>query len=118
MREEFRKFVAENMTVEDLPTEDMRLLAKDCGIETIVKLLENYHGGSHLYIPKFWQKRIARRYIMANASKSINKLARDTGFSDAFVLQTLNMKASDVNGRQSTIFDYEDGDPAMKSQGK
>lgn len=108
MKQAFLDFVAENMTIDDIPSEGMRMIAENCGIEVALKIMQNL-AGARFSVPRNWQKVVAERYIMANASKPVNALAVDVGLSDTMVLRTLNKKATEIGKPvQRTVFDYLD----------
>ncbi len=105
MKEEFLKFVNENMTVDDMPTKDMKLIAESCGIDVAIRLMSKLRGGLHIYTPNFWQKKIVKKYILANPHKSAKEIANEVEMSETFVNKILNEKAAD--NRQGTIFDFD-----------
>ena len=102
MKEEFLKFVNENMTVEDVPGDDMKMIARECGIDVAIKVMLKLKG-TRFFVPKNWQKKIVRKYILANPGKSVKEFVRDTDMSDWFINDVLNQKAEDE--RQSTLDD-------------
>lgn len=95
MKEEFLKFVNENMTVDDMPTKDMKMIAKSCGVEVAIKLMTKLRGGLHIYTPGYWQKKVVKKYILANPHKSVKEIANDVEMSETFVNKILNEKVSD-----------------------
>ncbi|MBO7126645.1 hypothetical protein J6W78_03785 [bacterium] len=95
MKEEFLKFVNENMTVDDMPTKDMKLIAESCGIDVAIRLMSKLRGGLHIYTPNCWQKKIVKKYILANPHKSAKEIANDVEMSETFVNKILNEKVSD-----------------------
>ncbi|MBR6421965.1 hypothetical protein IKS86_04575 [bacterium] len=107
MRENFIRFVAENITIDDMPSEDMKVIAESCGVETALNIMRNLPG-ARFFVPVNWQKIIAEKYIAQNADKSVKALALDTGFSDWMVLKVLNKKTSEIGVKtgQTTVFDY------------
>ena len=110
MKQAFLDFVAENMTIEDIPSEGMRMIAEDCGIEVALKIMQKL-AGTRFSVPRYWHKIVAEKYIVANASKPVNALAVDVGLSDTMVLRTLNKKVTEIGKPiQRTVFDYLDED--------
>ena len=95
MKEAFLKFVEENMTVDDMPTKDMRMIAKSCGVEVAIRLMTKLRGGLHIYTPGCWQKKVVKKYILANPHKSVKEIANDVEMSETFVNKILNEKVSD-----------------------
>jgi len=95
MKEDFLKFVNENMTVDDMPTKDMKMIAESCGVDVAVRLMTKLRGGLHIYTPNCWQKKIIKKYILANPHKSVKEIANDVEMSETFVNKILNEKAAD-----------------------
>ena len=107
MKDAFLEYVAANMTIDDMPSEDMKMIAESCGVEVALSVMRNLPG-ARFFVPVNWQKIIAERYIAAHADKSVKALAIETGLSDAKVLQTLNKKTSQIGKQttQTTVFEY------------
>ncbi|HDH51240.1 MAG TPA: hypothetical protein ENH31_00450 [Nitrospirae bacterium] len=56
------KEILNELTIEDMPNQDMRLVAEACGIEIAVKLLQEL-GGIGINIPKFGFKKLVQQYV-------------------------------------------------------
>ena len=52
-----------DITIDDMPNEDMRLVAETCGLPVAVRLMKAC-GGAELYIPRFGFKRLIDRKIV------------------------------------------------------
>jgi hypothetical protein len=76
--------VFEQLTENDL-TPDLQLLADTCGMQTVIKLLENF-AGLNFYIPKISRlEPFVERYLKQNSQKSIKVLARELGVSEQYL---------------------------------
>lgn len=70
-----------SISIEDMPNEDLVLVAKSCGIEVAAILLQKLPGLT-INIPKTGMRKIANRYICDNYDGSNTKdLALECGVS-------------------------------------
>ncbi len=66
-------------------TDDLKLIANACGIDT-VRMLLRYCAGMSIYIPKIARlERFILRYIKENSEKSFKQIARELGVTEQFV---------------------------------
>lgn len=107
MKKVFLDYIRENLTIDDMPTFDMRLIAERCGLDVALSVMLNLAGG-RFFVPVNWSKRIAERYIADNASKPVNQLAIETGFSDWMVFRTLAKPESEIGKKQATVEEFTD----------
>lgn len=77
-----------HMEYDDLPTEDMRLVADAIGVEATVRLMEGL-GGLNITVPKMWKLKLVDKYIAENSHVPVKKLARETGFTPQFIYQRI-----------------------------
>jgi hypothetical protein len=75
-------------TIEDLPNEDMQLVADSIGLEAAMKLMRDFQG-VQLNIPKNWHINAVKRYIVANNHMAVKKLAVRCNVSSRFVYSVL-----------------------------
>lgn len=81
---ESKNDIYSKLEVEDL-TEDLKLFAMSCGIETVRSLMKNCAGLS-IYIPKLARlDRFIMKYIRANSQKSFKEIARDLGVTEQHI---------------------------------
>lgn len=86
---------AERISIEDMPNDDMRLVAETIGIEHAVALMQHLSGLS-IYIPKNSMKRIYRRIIKTRCNGSnARRLAVELGLTESYVRTVANEKGSD-----------------------
>jgi hypothetical protein len=91
------KDILDGFTIEDMPNEDMQLVADSIGLEATMKLMSDFQG-VQLNIPKNWHIVAARRYIEANSHLSPKKLAIRCGVSSRFVYDVLSAyRAGNMN---------------------
>lgn len=78
MLEDLIKVCAEVLKIDDLPNEELQLIASDLGIEAIIKLAMKF-SGIYIYIPKDLKKKIKKAYVLrcfdgTNAKQLARKL--------------------------------------------
>lgn len=83
------KEIIDSITYDDLPNEDMQLIADTIGLEATVKLMEEC-GGMQITIPKNFAIKAKRKYIIENQHIVPKKLAIRTGMTERFVYNVLN----------------------------
>ncbi len=80
----------QDLTIEDLPGKDMKMVAEYCGIDIAVKLIEEMPSMA-IYIPKSSVNQLAKDYIRKNYNGSnVKKLAAKTGYSEKQVYRILH----------------------------
>lgn len=90
MDQDIVKICSEQLTIQDLPNEDLQLIAEDIGIEAIVKLALN-HSGIYIYITKDFKKMLKRVYVLRTFDGSNAKfLARKLDISERAVYDWVN----------------------------
>lgn len=78
-------YLSETLKMDDLPNEDLQLVAKDLGMDAIVKLILN-HSGVYIYVPKELKKKLKKMYVLRNFDGSNAKsLARKLDISERSV---------------------------------
>ncbi len=71
-----------NLSIEDMPSEDLKLVARACGVEVAAKLLEELPGVT-LYVPKSGITQVKKNYIRKSFNgRNAKKLAIETGYSE------------------------------------
>lgn len=76
--------IFEEIEFEDL-TEDLKMLAEACGLETVRKILKHF-GGLNFYIPKISRlDKFILKYISKNKDKSQKQIARELNVSEYFL---------------------------------
>ena len=86
--------VKEQITSEDMPTENMKIIAETCGIDIAIKILKNL-GGLSLYIPSSGISLIHNKYILKRYDGTrdcANRLALELGVSINYVYKILKQK--------------------------
>lgn len=72
------------LEISDL-TDDLKLIANACGIDT-VRMLLRYCAGMSIYIPKLARlDKFILRYIRENSDKSFKQIATELGVTEQFV---------------------------------
>jgi len=78
-----------DITIDDMPTPDMEMVAHVCGLETAVLLMRSF-AGAQLNIPKLWFKAVIERKIVEEFDgDNINRLTTRYGVSRAYVYKLL-----------------------------
>jgi len=83
IREDLLEKFLDELTIEDLPSEDLQMLAHACGIETVIKLLR-YAPKITFNLPKNWYSIKMEKHILGNCdgtNQGIKKAAAETGYS-------------------------------------
>jgi len=87
MDQEMIQYMSEAFKVEDLPNEDLQLVAKDLGMSAIVTLILN-HSGVYLYFPKDLKNKLKRLYVLRTFDGSNAKsLARKLDISERTIYE-------------------------------
>lgn len=107
------------ITIQDMPNGDMRLVAELCGVEIAVKLMEQL-GGVNIYIPKLLEKRLMEAYVQRHYTGSNAKeLAIKMGKSVRFVYGLVESnRASKNGGAQTDLFDSANNDTPKTTKGE
>lgn len=85
------KDVFTKVEIEDL-TDDLKLVANACGIETVRNLLRNCAGIS-IYVPKLARlDKFIRRYIKENSNKPFKQIASELGVTEQFIKKLFREK--------------------------
>lgn len=78
------KDIYSKIEIEDL-TEDLKLVAQACGIETVRTLLR-FCAGLSIYVPKIARlDRFIVRYIRENSDKNFKLIASELGVTEQFI---------------------------------
>ncbi|MHB9155657.1 MAG: Mor transcription activator family protein [Endomicrobiales bacterium] len=78
-----------DITIDDMPTADMEMVAHVCGLETAVLLMKSF-AGAQLNIPKLWFKAVIERKIVQEYDGvNINRLTKRYGVSRAYIFKVL-----------------------------
>ncbi|MCX7880413.1 MAG: hypothetical protein N2517_07105 [Ignavibacteria bacterium] len=76
--------VLSKLELEDL-TDDLKLVASACGLDTVRQLLRNCPGMS-IYVPKLSRlERFIVKYIKQNPEKSFKMLAKELGVTEQHI---------------------------------
>ena len=108
LKEAFEKEV-ESMTLEDMPTEDMRHLAESCGVDVAIKLLKTM-AGINIYIPlQIRFRKVIERFVVKEFNSANAKiLAQACNISINYVyeiVQREDEKRCKTKVRQESLFE-------------
>lgn len=81
-----------DMTIEDMPTEDLKSIADLCGVETALQILETF-SGCNIYIPTKGYKLLIHKYVRQNydgTTRCIKDFARRFSLSEKAIYNILN----------------------------
>lgn len=89
----FKEYIHKNITLDDFSSQNMRLLAEQCGIESTLNLMDKMDG-IVVYIPSVQKglMPLLLRYIKENydgSRDSINRIARECSISCNLVTKLL-----------------------------
>ncbi|MDD3149916.1 MAG: Mor transcription activator family protein [Candidatus Gastranaerophilales bacterium] len=92
---------------DDMPTDNLRLIADACGVETAVNLIENLAGIS-VYIPGSALTHLKTNYIKKKYDGTrdcANRLALELGVSINYIYKILKTNSEEqANRKQLTLF--------------
>ncbi|HOW51789.1 MAG TPA: Mor transcription activator family protein [bacterium] len=101
----FRDWCESNMTLDDLPNEDLRMVAQDLGMDTALRLLRGF-GGMVLSVPKTGLQKAGERYIKEFYGRlNVRQLVRETGICERQIYYILNGKQNEAS--QASLFDMD-----------
>lgn len=84
-----------DITIDDMPNEDMRMVAETCGLPVAVKLMKAC-GGTKLYVPRVgFKKLIDRKIVEEFRGCNVRKLSLKYGVSRTYVFNILQKHRKD-----------------------
>ncbi|MEQ8170275.1 MAG: Mor transcription activator family protein [Candidatus Eremiobacterota bacterium] len=104
----------DGLSIEDMPSEDLKLVARACGVEVAAKLLKELPGVT-LYVPKSGITQVKKNYIRKSFNgTNAKKLAIETGYSEvhlyAIVREGKTMPGErDIEIIQMDMFNNDNG---------
>lgn len=91
----------------DMPNNDLKLVAENCGVETAIKLLEHMPGIS-IYIPKPERTDLVKKYIIKNfdgSTECAKRIALELGLSVNHIYNIVNRSnTNNENYEQTRLF--------------
>lgn len=97
----------ENVTLEDMPTDDMREIAEICGVDNTVEIMRIF-AGLTINVPANFSKKLVDKYIKKNYNGSnMKKICRVCGVSSRYVFKLTKTTADE---RQMKLFAEEHND--------
>lgn len=79
------------LTIDEMPNEDLRLVARKCGVEVANQLIIHLQGVS-IHVPRRALKKATEKYIRENYDgHNVKELALACGFSVRHVYGVLNL---------------------------
>jgi Mor family transcriptional regulator len=101
-----KKAWMKEIAIEDMPNNDLRLVAESCGIEVAVSLMENMSGIA-IYVPKLGDKLLKKRYIIRHYNgHNAKELALLLGMAEKFIFDTIAQhKGNPKNPNQTTLLE-------------
>lgn len=77
--------MASEMKIEDLPSEDLRVLAEEAGVTAAVKISMRY-GGTRFYVSRELPRKLAYMYVKKHYNgRNTKELVRAVGLSERTV---------------------------------
>lgn len=92
---------------EDMPSENLRLIADFCGVDTAINLMQNM-AGINVYIPNTALTQLKARYIKKKYDGTrdcANRLALELGVSINYIYKILKAPAEEDGKRQINLFE-------------
>jgi Mor family transcriptional regulator len=95
------------LSIEDMPTEDLKLVARACGPDVAAKLLKELPGVT-LYIPRSGITQVKKNYIRKNFNGSnAKKLAIETGYSEMHLYAIVRGEQGTAGKKDIEIFQID-----------
>lgn len=96
------KYWEKGLQADDMPTDDLRLIAERCGVDVAIKLMEHLPG-IQLYISSHAKKQLLDGYIKRNfdgTRQKANQLALECHVSVAHIYNVLKIPSSEEPKKQ------------------
>lgn len=87
--------ILKEITINDLPNLDLRIIANACGLETALKLMCNAPG-VRFYVPSNGLRIFMEKYILKNRSLCVKELAINLGVSESQIYTILHEQKIDT----------------------
>ncbi len=100
------KQVIEQLSIEDMPSDDMRLLAKYCGVDVAVKVMQNM-GGLGIYVPKNPFPLIVERILRTERNPNFKEIATTCNVTERYV-RKIWQKINAGDNKQYDIFEHKE----------
>jgi Mor family transcriptional regulator len=95
--------IAKDITKDDMPNADMKLVAEYCGTELALRLMEHLAGVT-LYVPHNRFLPLLEKYITKNHKRvDVKRLALVCGVTETFVYNVIRRAKNTAN--QTRLFD-------------
>lgn len=95
--------IIEQLSIEDMPSDDMKLLAKYCGVDVAVKVMQNM-GGLGIYVPKNPFPLIVERILRSQRNPDFKDIATNCNVTERYVRKIWS-KINAGNNRQNDLFE-------------
>ena len=98
--------IIKDIRIEDMPSDDMRLVAESCGLDVALKLMSRI-GGTSIYIPKNPFALLISRILRQGKDVDYKKIAVATGMTERYV-RNIARRVKEANERQRSLFDCDE----------
>lgn len=98
----------EQLTPEDMPNRDMKMVAELCGVPVAINLIEQLQG-VNVYVPKGGDMRMIRKLILKHYNgHNAKELALELKVTEAFVFKVMQDARGSASASQLTIFEKDE----------
>ena len=95
------------LKAQDMPTEDLRLIAEMCGVEAAITLILTYSGMS-IYVPKRAARALKIVYLRkAYTGANLRPLCRELDISQSTAFRWLGLSTEDAPNVEQTSLDLQ-----------
>lgn len=95
--------VWDSLTVDDLPSDDLKWVALNIGLDVAKKLWKKF-AGNHVACPARMSPDAVIRYMKENCNKSVHQLAVETGVSERTIYRYMNYVPKKKDENQMSLF--------------
>ena len=95
--------VWDSLTVDDLPNEDLKWVAKTLGLDVAKRIWKRF-AGNHVACPARMTTNAVLRYVADNCEKPVHQLAFETGVSERTIYRYLNFVPKKADNGQMSLF--------------
>jgi len=95
--------IIEQISIEDMPSDDMKLVAKHCGVDVAIKIMQKM-GGLGIYVPKNPFALVVERILRQERNPDFKEIATICSVTERYV-RNIWRKLNAGNNRQHDLFD-------------
>lgn len=95
--------IIDQVSIDDMPSDDMKLVAKYCGVDVAVRLMQNM-GGLPIYVPKNPFALVVERILKKERNPDFKDIATSCSVTERYV-RNIWRKINAGDNRQNDLFE-------------